>query len=198
MRRLGLLAFPAVVLTLLLTSCAPAEDPFPTEWPELEAVDGVISVGVREGDANDLPLVRVQLDDRAEPADLVRAAVEVRDAAAELAPLADGYDLGIMLVRPGDYPAGSSAWWEDGTQSEDDFEAIVATLTTYGLPYPATKVVVDVWAYDGEHYNEWWVESFVPLDEPDADLLEDGLRSVAAEQGLELDRLRVEKGFPSQ
>jgi hypothetical protein len=195
MLRLRLLALPTVGLALLLASCAPTEGPLPTEWPDLEAVDGVLDVGVTERVPGLPPTVHVQLDERAEPADIARAAVEVRDTATELAPLADGFDLLVTLVRPGDYPAGSALWTE-GTQFEPDFEPIMATFAAFGVPEPATKVAVHVFALDGEHYDEWRIECFVQPDLPSQRLLRDTLMAVATEQGLEIWNAYVDGGIP--
>lgn len=198
MRSPGLLAIP-LALGLLLTGCTDAGDTFPTEWPELEAIDGVLSYEVLERSDAGVPGVYVQLDDRADPDDVVRAAVEARDTAAGLPAFADGFGFGVLLVHPGDFPAGSSGWWYDDTQSEDDFEAIVATLASFDLPDPGSRVSVVVHEFEDEPWHQWRIESFLSLEEPEAEILRTALRAAAEEHGLGFDRvIDVERGFPGQ
>jgi hypothetical protein len=187
MRCRGLFVLP-VLVALLLTSCA-AEEPFPTEWPEFEAIDGVLDVFAKADDAGHVPGIHVQLDDRAEPAAVVRAAVEVCDLAAGLAPFADGFDLGILIERPGGVPTESQGWWEDSSCSDDDFASIVATLATFGFPAPATGLHVSVEAFDHEDYDNyetWRIDAVGDLDEPTQVTLKAALAAVATEQGHEI------------
>jgi hypothetical protein len=197
MRSQGLLV-PTAVLALLLASCTPADD-FPTEWPELAAIEGVLSLEVVERSDFGVPGVYVQLDDRAAPDDIVRAAVEARDTAAGLDAFADGFGFAVLLVHPGDYPASASGWWDDDSHEQAEFEAIVATLASFELPQPATAVSVVVTAVDGEAWEDWEIESFLSLEEPESDTLRAALVEVATQNGLEFDRrIRVEREFPGQ
>lgn len=195
--------FGSIAAVLILVACtAPADDseePFPADWPELQAVDGVVDVLVELDDGR--PLVQVQVDDRLEPADAARTAVAVRDAADELEALADGYSLYLILVHPGDYPASVSGYWDDETRSDGDFAAIVATLAAFEFTPSATDLFVRIGdGYNGTRSTSWRIQSYLVVDDALSSELNGLLAEAAAAQSLDLTGhfIDVERGFPGQ
>jgi hypothetical protein len=140
-----------------------------------------------------------QLDDQAAPVEAARTATELRDTADGLDVFAEGYELVVKFVRPGDYPAGAKGWWRDGTQDDPRFEALVATLAAFELPAPATQVALVTTEYSSRTYETWTIESLLHVDDATADAFRGALTDTAAAQGVSIESwIEITREFPGQ